>query len=119
MVAIAQLVESWIVIPVVVGSSPISHPILHRASCRCPGSSRYSPNCPDANVPSIQPPFLHRAVSLRFRVHVFRLRAVSPAVVADQCATPRHASPHHASRGMPTAATPAITAVNHERTVLR
>ncbi len=28
MVAIAQLVESWIVIPVVVGSSPISHPKL-------------------------------------------------------------------------------------------
>lgn len=28
MVAIAQLVEPWIVIPVVVGSSPISHPIL-------------------------------------------------------------------------------------------
>ena len=26
-VAIAQLVEPWIVIPVVVGSSPISHPI--------------------------------------------------------------------------------------------
>ena len=25
-VAVAQLVESWIVIPVVVGSSPISHP---------------------------------------------------------------------------------------------
>lgn len=24
--AVAQLVESWIVIPVVVGSSPISHP---------------------------------------------------------------------------------------------
>ena len=28
MVAIAQLVEPWIVIPVVVGSNPISHPIL-------------------------------------------------------------------------------------------
>ena len=28
MVAVAQLVESWIVIPVVVGSSPISHPNL-------------------------------------------------------------------------------------------
>ena len=28
MVAVAQLVESRIVIPVVVGSSPISHPIL-------------------------------------------------------------------------------------------
>ena len=27
MVAIAQLVEPWIVIPVVVGSNPISHPI--------------------------------------------------------------------------------------------
>ena len=26
MVAVAQLVESWIVIPVVVGSSPIGHP---------------------------------------------------------------------------------------------
>ena len=30
MVAIAQLVEPWIVIPVVVGSNPISHPILYR-----------------------------------------------------------------------------------------
>ncbi len=29
MVAIAQLVEPWIVIPVVVGSNPISHPILY------------------------------------------------------------------------------------------
>ncbi len=29
MVAVAQLVEPWIVIPVVVGSSPISHPIFH------------------------------------------------------------------------------------------
>ena len=28
MVAIAQLVEPWIVIPVVVGSNPISHPIF-------------------------------------------------------------------------------------------
>ncbi len=28
MVAVAQLVESRIVIPVVVGSSPISHPII-------------------------------------------------------------------------------------------
>ena len=28
MVAVAQLVEPWIVIPVVVGSSPISHPIF-------------------------------------------------------------------------------------------
>ena len=27
-VAVAQLAESWIVIPVVVGSSPTSHPIL-------------------------------------------------------------------------------------------
>ena len=29
MVAIAQLVEPWIVIPVVVGSNPISHPIKY------------------------------------------------------------------------------------------
>ena len=29
MVAVAQLVEPWIVIPVVVGSSPISHPNFH------------------------------------------------------------------------------------------
>jgi len=29
MVAVAQLVESRIVIPVVVGSSPISHPNIH------------------------------------------------------------------------------------------
>ena len=41
MVAVAQLVEPWIVIPVVVGSSPISHPILHqgaaaRLNCREP-----------------------------------------------------------------------------------
>ena len=28
MVIVAQLVEPWIVIPVVVGSSPISHPSL-------------------------------------------------------------------------------------------
>ena len=28
MVGVAQLVEPWIVIPVVVGSSPIIHPIL-------------------------------------------------------------------------------------------
>ena len=28
MVGVAQLVERWIVIPVVVGSSPISHPII-------------------------------------------------------------------------------------------
>ena len=28
MVAVAQLVEPWIVIPVVVGSSPISHPTI-------------------------------------------------------------------------------------------
>ena len=30
MVAVAQLVESRIVIPVVVGSNPISHPIIIR-----------------------------------------------------------------------------------------
>ena len=30
MVAVAQLVEPWIVIPVVVGSSPISHPIVFK-----------------------------------------------------------------------------------------
>ena len=29
MVIVAQLVEPWIVIPVVVGSSPIGHPIFH------------------------------------------------------------------------------------------
>ena len=28
MVTVAQLVEPWVVIPVVVGSSPISHPIF-------------------------------------------------------------------------------------------
>ena|SRR5438552_362134 len=33
MVAVAQLVESRIVIPVVVGSNPISHPILGHTSC--------------------------------------------------------------------------------------
>ena len=32
MVAIAQLVEPWIVIPVVVGSNPISHPIYRRVA---------------------------------------------------------------------------------------
>jgi hypothetical protein len=31
-VAVAQLVESRIVIPVVVGSSPISHPIFYSTS---------------------------------------------------------------------------------------
>ena len=30
MVTVAQLVEHWIVIPVVVGSSPISHPTFSR-----------------------------------------------------------------------------------------
>ena len=30
-VAVAQLAESWIVIPVVVGSSPTSHPILTKS----------------------------------------------------------------------------------------
>jgi len=30
MVAVAQLVEPWIVIPVVVGSSPISHPNISK-----------------------------------------------------------------------------------------
>ncbi len=38
MVAVAQLVESRIVIPVVVGSNPISHPILGRTSVE--GDSR-------------------------------------------------------------------------------
>jgi hypothetical protein len=32
MVDVAQLVEPWIVIPVVVGSSPIVHPILSKKS---------------------------------------------------------------------------------------
>ena len=34
MVAVAQLVEPWIVIPVVVGSSPISHPIFLTSGCQ-------------------------------------------------------------------------------------
>ncbi len=34
MVVVAQLVEPWIVIPVVVGSSPISHPRLKKPECR-------------------------------------------------------------------------------------
>jgi hypothetical protein len=38
MVAVAQLVESWIVIPLVVGSSPIGHPKFQRVS----SSSRQS-----------------------------------------------------------------------------
>ncbi len=29
MVGVAQLVEHWVVAPVVVGSSPITHPIFH------------------------------------------------------------------------------------------
>jgi hypothetical protein len=33
MVAVAQLVESRIVIPVVAGSSPVSHPIFKRIFC--------------------------------------------------------------------------------------
>ena len=33
MVGVAQLVESRIVIPVVVGSSPISHPTISNRSC--------------------------------------------------------------------------------------
>ena len=32
MVTVAQLVEPWVVIPVVVGSSPISHPIFFNAN---------------------------------------------------------------------------------------
>jgi hypothetical protein len=35
-VAVAQLVESRIVIPVVVGSSPISHPMSSKASSHFP-----------------------------------------------------------------------------------
>ncbi|EFW11048.1 hypothetical protein SSYM_0303, partial [Serratia symbiotica str. Tucson] len=35
MVAIAQLVEPWIVIPVVVGSSPISHPNIQKKCVSC------------------------------------------------------------------------------------
>jgi hypothetical protein len=31
MVGVAQLVELWIVIPVVAGSSPVAHPILFAA----------------------------------------------------------------------------------------
>ena len=38
MVAVAQLVEPWIVIPVVVGSSPIVHPIPIGASGRAVSS---------------------------------------------------------------------------------
>ena len=41
MVAIAQLVEPWIVIPVVVGSNPISHPIIERVvNCEGGGIGR-------------------------------------------------------------------------------
>ena len=43
MVGIAQLVEPWIVIPVVVGSSPITHPIF------LPVLSRYH-SCHEAKV---------------------------------------------------------------------
>ncbi len=39
MVTVAQLVEPWVVIPVVVGSSPISHPIFHRYICRAVSSA--------------------------------------------------------------------------------
>ena len=40
-VAIAQLVEPWIVIPVVVGSNPISHPIIERVvNCEGGGIGR-------------------------------------------------------------------------------
>ena len=35
MVGVAQLVEPWIVIPVVVGSSPIVHPNLLKIKKRC------------------------------------------------------------------------------------
>jgi hypothetical protein len=35
-VAVAQLVEPWIVIPVVVGSSPISHPNPQKSPCTKP-----------------------------------------------------------------------------------
>ena len=35
MVVVAQLVERWIVAPVVVGSSPIDHPILLQGGGKC------------------------------------------------------------------------------------
>ena len=35
MVAVAQLVERWIVAPVVVGSNPIGHPILLQVANEC------------------------------------------------------------------------------------
>ena len=37
MVAVAQLVESRIVIPVVAGSSPVSHPKFNELGARLPG----------------------------------------------------------------------------------
>ena len=39
MVGVAQLVEPWIVIPVVVGSNPITHPNF---ACNCAHASRAS-----------------------------------------------------------------------------
>ena len=39
MVVVAQLVEPWIVVPVVVGSSPISHPAYSPAASAVPATS--------------------------------------------------------------------------------
>ena len=41
MVGVAQLVEPWIVIPVVVGSSPIVHPIFYWLCISFDGALRY------------------------------------------------------------------------------
>ena len=49
-VAVAQLVESRIVIPVVVGSSPISHPNIHAASSLAPENSYSGRNSQFGNI---------------------------------------------------------------------
>jgi hypothetical protein len=58
-VAVAQLVESRIVIPVVVGSSPISHPSLHlhiRAGCSRPfGAFRFCAGSSSQALPARPP----------------------------------------------------------------
>lgn len=56
MVAVAQLVESWIVIPVVVGSSPIGHPNSLKQLKRFLAALAFASVCARAEMPE-QPSF--------------------------------------------------------------
>ena len=65
MVGVAQLVEPRIVIPVVVGSSPIIHPISYR-------SSRHRPAAPDAADAGVLDGVVEGDLSLAAEAIVFR-----------------------------------------------